>query len=64
MLDWLRFIGQFLLESIKSVTTIIPMLWRGLSLITTSFLLAPTFLYTIMALMLAVILVMWLVNIL
>ena len=64
MLDWLRFIGEFLLQNIKSITTLLPMLVRSVVLVLSSFYLAPPFLNYLMGLMFAVILVMWLVNIL
>ena len=64
MLEWLRFIGQFIQTTIESVVMLIPMLARGVGLISSSFLFAPVFLKTIMALMFAVIIVMWVVNIL
>lgn len=64
MLDWLRFIGEFLLTSIKSILNLIPMLTRALGLIHLSMAISPPFLLSIMTLMLCVIIVMWLVNIL
>lgn len=63
MLEWLRFFGEFLLSSIKSIGAVIPMFARAVTLINTSMVLAPPFLGSIMTLMLVIIIVMWVVNI-
>jgi len=63
MLDWLRFIAEFILGMIKSVTNLLPMLAKAVGMIHMSAALAPPFLSSIMLLMLAVIIIMWVVNI-
>lgn len=63
MLEWLQFIAEFILGMIKSVLNLIPMLTKAIGLIQASFVLAPPFLSSIMLLMLAVIVIMWVVNI-
>lgn len=63
MLDWIRFIAEFLLSIIESVKMLIPMLGKAVLTIQSSIALAPPFLSSIMLLMFAVIIVMWVVNI-
>lgn len=63
MLDWLRFIAEFILGMIKSVMNLLPMLAKAVGVIQASVVLAPPFLSSIMLLMLAVIIIMWVVNI-
>ena len=63
MLEWLRFIGEFILGMFRSVMNLIPMLGKAVVIIQTSAALAPPFLGSIMLLMLAVIVIMWVVNI-
>ena len=64
MLESLRFFVEFLLGWLKSILNLIPMMIRGAGMVNLSMALAPPFLNSIMVLMLAVIVVMWVVNIL
>lgn len=64
MLEWLRFIGEFIGGMLESLLHLIPMFARAVALIQTSMAMAPPFLGSIMALMLAVAIIMWVVNIL
>lgn len=63
MLDGIRFVVEFIWEMLKSSFHLIPMLGKAIGTITISTALAPPFLASIMSLMLAVIIIMWVVNI-
>lgn len=64
MLESLRFFVEFIWGSLKSILNLIPMMAKAVGMIQISMSLAPPFLTSIMALMLAVIIIMWVVNIL
>lgn len=64
MLEWLRFIGDFLVGTIESILHLLPMFAKAIVMIQASAALAPPFLSSIMFLMLSVIVIMWVVNIL
>lgn len=64
MLDWIRFIGEFFLNSIMMIPKLISMFSDALGIFQVSFFYAPNFLQPILFLTLAVVIIMWIVNIL
>lgn len=63
MFDWLRFIGEFLLERITGVFEVFKIAGDAFALLGSSFMVAPEFLYPVLYLMLSVAIIMWVVNI-
>lgn len=63
MLDWLKFIGEFILDRLTSIGDIFSIMVDAVGMLGTSFMAAPEFLYPILYLMLSVAIIMWVVNI-
>lgn len=63
MFEWLKFIGEFFLGLITGVDDLFLMFGDAITTVSGAVLAAPSFLYPIMHLMLAVAIVMWVVNI-
>lgn len=63
MFDWLKFIGEFLLGIITSIPDLLVILGDALGVFYASFAAAPQFLVPILFIMVAVVVLMWVVNI-
>lgn len=63
MFDWLKFIGEFILERLTSIGDIFSIMVDAVGMLGASFMAAPEFLYPILYLMLSVAIIMWVVNI-
>lgn len=62
MLDWLRIIGEFLINHVKMAFSFMNFFSRATTTIASTIYLSPSFLTPLLLLMLAVIIIMWVVN--
>lgn len=63
MLDWLGYIGETIVHYFQMVGNLITMAFDSIALITSTFERGPMFLQPVMFCMLAVVVIMWVVNI-
>lgn len=63
MLEWLQFIGEFLLNIITGIVDLFAMFVSAIGTFSAAFAYAPSFLQPILFLTLAVAVIMWVVNI-
>lgn len=64
MFDWIKFIGEFIVGLYTGITDLFNLFSQSYLVYHTSMMAAPDFLYSIMSLVLAVAIIMWVVNIL
>lgn len=62
MLEWIRFIGEFIAGMFHGVVELLTLFGDGIALLSASFFSAPSFLAPILILTLSVAIMMWVVN--